>query len=195
MFSGIITHNLKPKKLTKTPTSLEITFDTPKDWKLSMGESITLNGVCTTVEKLTKSTFSVFCIHETLKKTNFSTLKMTDTVNAERCLTLQDLVGGHLVYGHVDATGKVTKIEADDESKNITFQVSENLTRYIVYKGSIAVNGVSLTVVTVTKDSFSVSLIPHTLEVTNLGSLKKGDTVNIEVDMMAKHLEKLVKKL
>ena len=131
---------------------------------------------------------------ETLDKTSLGQLDKNHTFNLERCLSLNDLISGHLVYGHVDTTAKVTKITKVEDSVVMSFALSPKFIKYLVYKGSVAVNGVSLTIVDATDDSFTVSLIPHTLTHTNLGELSVGDSVNIEVDMLAKHLEKLLKK-
>ncbi len=194
MFSGIITAAAQAKSIKKTRNGLEATLPVPKGWKLELGESINIDGVCSTVKSLNKQFFEVYWMAETLSKTNLGSIDKNHTFNLERCITFQTLISGHLVYGHVDCTATVRSVKSDGESKTLLFSLPSKFTKYIIYKGSIAVNGVSLTVVTVDKDSFSVSLIPHTLFHTNLGDLQKGDTVNIEVDMMAKYLEKLIKK-
>lgn len=191
MFSGIITATAQAKSITKTKNGLEATLPVPQGWKLEMGESINIDGVCSTVKKLGPKEFEVYWMAETLSKTNLGSIDKNHTFNLERCITLQTLISGHLVYGHVDCVGEVKSVKTDGESKTIQFSLPRDMTKYVVYKGSIAVNGVSLTVVSVGPGSFIVSLIPHTLSHTNLGNLKTGDTVNIEVDMMAKYLEKL----
>ena len=132
-------------------------------------------------------------MQETLNKTSLNTLSITHVFNLEKCLTLNSLIGGHLVSGHVDTTAEIVNVIADGESKTLEFKIDPQFIKYIIYKGSICINGVSLTIITVSKNSFSVSLIPHTLSHTNLGELKKHDKVNIEVDMIAKYLEKLGK--
>lgn len=192
MFSGIITNIEKAQKITKTKNGLEATLPVPKGWKLELGESINIDGVCSTVKALTKQNFEVYWMAETLSKTNLGSIDKSHVFNLERCITMKDLLSGHLVYGHVDCTATVRSVTTDGESKTIMFELPQSFTKYIIYKGSIAVNGVSLTVVSVNKNSFSVSLIPHTISHTNLGDLNNGDTVNIEVDMMAKYLEKLI---
>jgi riboflavin synthase len=194
MFSGIITATQKAETISKTQNGLEATLPIPDGWKLGMGESINIDGVCSTVKSLDSKQFGVYWMAETLSKTNLGSVSPDHTFNLERCITLQDLISGHLVYGHVDCTATVQSVISDGESKTILFSLPTEFTKYIIYKGSIAVNGVSLTVVSVDQSSFSVSLIPHTLSHTNLGDLQKGDTVNIEVDMMAKYLEKLMGK-
>ena len=193
MFSGIIKTTQKAGSIKKDKNSMDVAFPIPQSWKLSVGESINIDGVCSTVKELNKNSFGVYYMPETLDKTTFGNIESDHIFNLERCLTLNDLISGHLVYGHVDTTAKVTSIKKNEESVVIKFTLFPEFTKYIVYKGSVAVNGVSLTIVKVDKDSFTVSLIPHTLTNTNLGELKKGDSVNIEVDMIAKHIEKLLK--
>ena len=191
MFSGIIKDIAIASKIEKGKDFLRVSLPVPKKWKLTEGESINIDGICSTVEKITKKTFSVFYMAETLRKTNLSGLNSSHVFNLERSLTLQSLIGGHLVSGHVDTTARLISIKSEGEAKVLTFGLSSKFTKYIIYKGSICVNGVSLTVVHVNKGSFIVSLIPYTLSHTNLGGLKKGDTVNIELDLIAKYLEKL----
>jgi riboflavin synthase len=131
---------------------------------------------------------------ETLRRTSFGSLPNSHDFNLEQPLTLNQLIGGHLVQGHVDTTAKVTKIVKEGESQTVWFEIEPKFTKYMIYKGSITINGVSLTVVEIDKTTFSVSLIPYTLTHTNLGHLSIGDMVNIEVDMVAKYIEKLAKR-
>lgn len=191
MFSGIIEFKKKTRDIKKTKDGLRMTFPIPVGLKISLGESLNIDGVCSTVESLNGKSFGVFYMPETLKKSTFGVISEKHEFNLEKSLTLNSLVGGHLVSGHTDTTAEVVKIEKESESRLITFKLFSKFTTYIVYKGSICVNGVSLTVVDVTKDTFTVSLIPHTLRVTNLGKLQEGDKVNVEVDLIAKYLEKL----
>lgn len=194
MFSGIISKTSKPTTVKKDKNSMEVVFSVPSSWKIDLGESINIDGVCSTVKEINARSFSVYYMPETLKKTFLSSLGKNHVYNLERCITLETLISGHLVYGHVDTTARVSKITQDQESTLLEFKIDKTFTKYIVYKGSIAVNGVSLTVVSVTADTFSVSIIPFTKKQTNLGALQKGDTVNIEVDMFAKYVEKLLKR-
>ncbi len=194
MFSGIIEGLEKPKKITPEVEGLRINFSIPKKWNITEGESINIDGVCSTVEKLSKDTFTVYYMPETLSKSTFSDVSKSHFFNLEKSLTLNSLVGGHLVSGHVDTTAVLNSIKNEKDSRILKFKLPEKFTKYIVYKGSITVNGVSLTVVSVDKNSFTVSLIPYTLSHTNLGKLKVGDIVNIEVDLISKYLEKLVKR-
>lgn len=193
MFSGIIEDIVKPKKITKTSDGLRITLPAPREWKLGKGESINIDGVCSTVEKISNGIFTVYYMPETLSKTTLSSVSLSHAFNLERSLRLNSLVGGHLVSGHVDTTGVLTSIKKEEDSRILTIKLNPEFTKYIVYKGSITVNGVSLTVVSVSENSFTVSLIPYTLLHTNLGELKVADKVNIEADLIAKYLEKLVK--
>jgi len=191
MFSGIVEHTVKARKVEKGKDTLRLYLTTPKNWKLSIGESINVDGICSTVEKIEKSMFRVYYMPETIRKTNLHALSSTHTYNLERSLTLETLIGGHLVSGHIDTTAEVKEIVKEKEARVVTFKISQEFSKYIIYKGSIAVNGVSLTIVSVKRNSFTVSLIPHTLSETNLGLLRVGDVVNIEVDLIAKYLEKL----
>ena len=191
MFSGIIKDIAIASKIEKGTDSLRVTIPVPKKWKIAEGESINIDGICSTVEKITKKSFSVFYMAETLRQTNLSGLSSSHVFNLERSLTLQSLIGGHLVSGHIDTTASLISIKPEGDAKVLEFKIGSKFTKYIIYKGSICINGVSLTIVSVTKDLFTVSLIPYTLSHTNLGDLKKGDTVNIELDLIAKYLEKL----
>lgn len=158
---------------------------------LKIGDSIAVDGVCQTVTAVTKNSFKVTAIDETLKLTNFSKYQNGSKVNLERCLKLNDRLGGHLVQGHVDGVGLIKEIEEREGSKEFFIEVPESLSKYLVKKGSVAVSGISLTVTNVQKNIFSVAIIPSTLEMTTLGHLQAGDLVNIEVDMLAKYIEKI----
>ncbi len=191
MFSGIIKGLEKPTKITKVNDGIRMEISIPQGWSVGEGDSISLDGVCTTAEKVGKGVFTTFLMKETLDKSTFGNISNSHFLNMELPLRLNDLVGGHLVSGHVDTTARVVKIVDEIDSRVITFEIDEKFTKYIIYKGSISINGVSLTVTEVFKNSFSVALIPYTLEHTNLGELKKNSLVNIEIDMVAKYLEKI----
>lgn len=152
------------------------------------GASVAVNGVCVTVERLKKSRAHFSVIPETLGKTNLGKLEVGNLVNIERSLKLGDTIDGHFVQGHVDGVGKVTKNIADHGEFKLWIRVPAKLIPYIAPRGSVAVNGVSLTVADVKKDVFVVALIPLTLELTNLGRLEVGDTVNIETDILARQI-------
>jgi len=156
------------------------------------GDSISINGACQTVVSMTENTFSVFVSRVTLAVTTFGDFKPGRIVNLERALTLSTRLGGHIVQGHVDFTGKVKKISRDSQGVEIDISVSEANMKYIVEKGSIAVDGISLTVVEIEKEGFRLYLIPETLEVTNIGSWKNGDIVNIETDILARYVERIL---
>lgn len=195
MFCGIIKKLEKPLRIQKEALSMRITFKIPSGWVIEKGESISFDGACLTVESITPKEFSVFLMEETLKKTMFSYLSNNHRFNLEKPLTLNDLIGGHLVLGHVDTIGKVIDVKNNGQAKILTIKIPKKFAKYVIYKGSIAVNGVSLTIVSVLGGNFRVSLIPYTLKHTNLGELKINDKVNIEVDMIAKYLEKLSSNL
>lgn len=194
MFSGIIEHLVKPKQIKKDAENMLLSLPIPKNWQIEEGESINIDGVCSTVQQLDKDNFTVYYMPETLRKTTFKDLSPNHLFNLEKCLTLNTLIGGHLVSGHIDTTAKVTQIKPEGEALVIRFNLKPEFTKYIIYKGSITINGVSLTVVQVTENAFTVSLIPYTLTNTNLGMLKIGDLVNVEIDLISKYLEKLLKK-
>ena len=157
-----------------------------------VGDSLAVNGACLTVAQLTPGSFTVEVMPETLRRTNLGGLRVGDLVNLERALALTGRIGGHLVQGHVDGTGTMRSFRPEDEAIIATFLAPRGLMRYIVEKGFIAVDGVSLTVVSCNQDSFSVSLVTYTQEHTNLVHRRPGDTVNLEVDIVAKYVEKLI---
>jgi len=156
-----------------------------------IGDSISVNGVCLTVRHLDDISFTVDVMPETLKRTNLGSLASGDEVNLERALEYGGRIGGHLVQGHIDATGRVAGIRREADAVVMTIEASAAIMCYIVEKGFVAVDGASLTVSSVTGNSFAVSLVGFTLENTRLGNLRNGDTVNIEVDIIAKYVEKL----
>lgn len=156
------------------------------------GESIAVNGACLTARNIKGSRFYVDVSPESLARTTLGRLQTGHKVNLERALRLCDRLGGHLVSGHVDAQGQVEQRQATGDFTLFTFSLDPGLTKYVIEKGSITINGVSLTVNGCERDRFSVSIIPHTLAVTTLGGLREGDRVNIEVDMIGKYVEKLL---
>ncbi|MDG4830432.1 riboflavin synthase [Solwaraspora sp. WMMD1047] len=156
------------------------------------GDSIAVNGVCLTVVDVDGEGFTVDVMKETFDRSSLGTLAPGDPVNLERAATLATRLGGHLVQGHVDGVGAVLARDPGDRWEDVTFSLPPGLSRYLVEKGSITVDGVSLTVVSVTDDSFAVSLIPTTLAATTLGHKQVGALVNLEVDVIAKYVEKMV---
>ncbi|MEO5624917.1 MAG: riboflavin synthase [Dokdonella sp.] len=158
---------------------------------VALGDSIAVGGVCLTAVALEGASFAADVSVETLARTTLGTLVVGDRVNLEKSLRLADRLGGHLVSGHVDGVGRVANIEDDGASQRWTFDASAELMRYIAVKGSICIDGTSLTVNTVDRDTFGVTLIPHTLDVTTFGVRKAGDAINLEVDLVARYVERL----
>ena len=158
---------------------------------LKVSDSICVNGACLTVTSRGASSFSVDVVPETLRRTNLGTLNVGDPVNLERPLALGGRLGGHIVQGHVDATGEVVSIDADGEALLVEVQAPASVMRYVVEKGFIAVDGISLTVVNCDSESFRVTIVPYTRDNTGLRRREVGDSVNIEVDIIAKYVERL----
>ncbi|MFN0116938.1 MAG: riboflavin synthase [Elusimicrobiota bacterium] len=195
MFSGLI--HFQGRLINKSNTQL--TVETPLKRKPILGESISIDGVCLSVKswkKVRRGVQILFDIsRETWKRTTLSDLKTGHIFNVEVALKAQDSLGGHIVQGHVDGVGGVAQVNLKSaEMKDIWFSFPKSLSFYIVEKGSISINGVSLTVAQIKRNQFSVSLIPLTLKHTNMGNLKVGDRVNLETDVMAKYVEKYLKK-
>jgi riboflavin synthase len=157
-----------------------------------LGDSIAINGCCLTIVDMAGGEWSFDVGEESLNRTNLGSITVGDAVNLERALAVGSRLGGHFVQGHVDGRGSVLSILPDGEWITMRFALPTNLSRYLVEKGSIAVDGISLTVVEALNDQFSVMLIPHTLSATTLGRRKVGDVVNLEVDMLAKYVERLL---
>ena len=194
MFTGIVegigTVN-KISKITKNRSAIEMTIDLGKQVKgLKIGQSVALNGVCLTATKLSKSKCIFEMIEETTKKTDLGNLKIGGVVNIERSLKAGDRLEGHFVLGHVDGVGVIKKILKKPKEVQVYFEVPKNLAKYVVKKGSIAIDGISLTVVDIKKTLVSVSLIPHTIEITNFHTKKVGDKINIETDILGKYILK-----
>ena len=194
MFTGIVkgigTVN-KISKITKNRSAIEMTIDLGKQGKgLKIGQSVALNGVCLTATKLSKSKCIFEMIEETTKKTDLGNLKVGGVVNIERSLKAGDRLEGHFVLGHVDGVGVIKKILKKPKEVQVYFEVPKNLAKYVVKKGSIAIDGISLTVVDIKKTLASVSLIPHTIEITNFHTKKVGDKLNIETDILGKYILK-----
>ncbi len=192
MFTGLIEEQGKIVKISLSSEGMELTVNCEKILSdVSMGASICVNGACQTVTAFGKDFITVQASNETLKVTNFKSLKQGDIVNLERALTLQKRIDGHIVSGHVDCVATFLNSKDDGFSKEFFFKLPKEFAKYVIYKGSIAINGVSLTVASIKDDIFSVELIPTTLKEVNLSSLKNGDFVNIETDLFAKYVEKI----
>lgn len=159
---------------------------------VQLGDSIAVNGVCLTVTQFDKSSFTADVMPETVRRTSLAELKKGSPVNLERALTLASRLGGHIVSGHIDGTGEIVKFADEGNAILMTVSADDSLLHYIVEKGSVALDGISLTVAQVTDSDFTVSLIPHTREVTNLGSKKLGSPINIETDVLGKYVEKML---
>lgn len=157
-----------------------------------LGASIAVNGCCLTVATLREKEWTADVMLETLKRTSLHAIEVGDQVNLERAVTPSTRLGGHIVQGHVDGVGRIVSREPSEHWEVVTISIEPELARYVVEKGSIAVDGISLTVVSVTEDAFTVSLIPETLARTSLGFRAVGDEVNLETDIIAKHVEKLL---
>ena len=158
----------------------------------ALGDSIAVNGVCLTVTSFDKNHFTADVMPETIRRTSLSELSKGSPVNLERALTLASRLGGHIVSGHIDGTGEILSFKEEGNAILMKIAAGPELLRYIVEKGSVALDGISLTVAAVTGSDFTVSLIPHTREVTNLGSKKAGSRINIETDVLGKYVEKML---
>lgn len=193
MFTGIIEELGTVIAVMQSGTSVRIDFSagTVLD-DLKVDDSIAVNGVCQTVVNRSSSSFEVICVAETLGKTTLGSLKVGERVNLERAATLSTRLGGHLVQGHIDAVATVEQIVPLDGSWEFYFRLPAELMRYVTPRGSIAINGVSLTVAETDGDLIKVAIIPHTFEHTSFGALANGDRVNIEPDCIAKMVERLL---
>lgn len=192
MFTGIITHLGKIKDIQTKTDQVYISIESTIVDRLELGSSIAIDGICLTVTALQGDSFEIQAMPETLRLTNLSQKSIGSKINLEKPLTLNQGLDGHIVLGHVDGVGKVTKSQRESD-KNWILQVQppSDLLKFITYKGSITINGVSLTVSKQEGEVFEVSLIDYTLQNTNLSDLKTGDLVNLEIDVVARYLEKL----
>lgn len=193
MFTGIVVEAGTVKRAKQRRGLLELEIEAPSISKeLKKGDSVAVNGVCLTATDTGRKRFSAQAMEETLARTTLGSLQRGLTVNLELPARLADRLGGHLVQGHVDGTAHVTRVEDDDGALRVWFSAPDDILRYMVRKGSVTLDGVSLTVVDVGRTSFQVALIPHTLSVTTLGRLQPGVKVNVEVDVVAKYVERLM---
>lgn len=197
LFTGIIEDLGTVEGIKRTDKGALLSFGTTLPLRrISIGDSIAVNGACLTVVKRRRgnrrSTIAMDVSAETLRRTTLGALAVGDRVNLERCLTLDKLLGGHLVSGHVDGVGKIVAITPEGDSKLYTFEVAPAQVHYLVEKGSVAIDGVSLTVFAIAGRRFSVALIPHTLKLTTLGRKGPGAAVNVESDMLVKYVERIL---
>jgi riboflavin synthase len=193
MFTGLIQEIGKVASAGRHGTLMNITIDAFDVLRgMRIGDSVSINGACQTVTSFDSSSFTVQAVEETLRRTTLGKLSRGDKVNLEPSLKLGERLGGHLVQGHVDGTGEITHIGGSRENKLISISPPQDIMKYIVEKGSVAINGISLTVTFAKAAEFGVSVIPLTLETTTLGSARVGDRVNLETDIISKYVEKLL---
>lgn len=194
MFSGIVEAMATVVSMDKKQENIDFTLECPFVNELKIDQSVSHNGVCLTVVRKTDKTYTVTAVHETLIKSNLGLLQPGDKVNLERSMKSDGRLDGHIVQGHVDQTAVCTKVEEADGSWYYTFRYDPNLGNITVEKGSVAVNGVSLTVVNSRDDSFQVAIIPFTYEHTNFHTFKPGTVVNLEFDILGKYIAKIIKQ-
>lgn len=193
MFTGLVKEVGEVGWLRRTDQAVQVMIKAPKTApRIRTGESVAVNGCCLTVTAHRGGQMMFDLLAESLDKTNFGRLKPGSPVNLERALRVEGRLGGHFVQGHVDCTGELIAVEEKGADVRLGISFAPEFAGYVVYKGSIAVNGVSLTVASVEDSRFSVWIIPHTLDATNLGDLEVGDLVNLEFDILAKYVERLL---
>lgn len=196
MFSGLVTGGAKIAALASDKQTIQMTVACPDNFLAGaqLGESIAVNGTCLTADEIKDNQFKVTMMPQTFKKTIFKNSQVGDAVNIERALQVHDRLEGHILTGHVDETVKVLEKKRNQNAIELSFQRPARLRSQIVAQGSVGLNGVSLTVMNVTANSFSVGLIPHTQDETNLAILKTGDEVNLETDILGKYVAANLKK-
>jgi riboflavin synthase len=193
VFTGIIEDLGTVAAIKHSPAGAVLTIRTALPLgRVALGESIAINGACMTVTGKGRGTFAMDISAESLRRTTLGELRPGARVNLERCLTLDKLIGGHLVSGHVDGVGRLVSIKPEGDSRLYTFEVPAAQARYLIEKGSVAIDGISLTVFGIRGRRFSVALIPHTLKLTTLGFKQPGDAINIESDMLVKYVERML---
>lgn len=193
MFTGLVEDVGTVAKIDANGDGARLTIETTLAAQVKEGDSVAVSGVCLTATSVSANSFAADAINETLSRTSIGSLGDGDGVNLELAMKADGRFGGHIVQGHVDGVGEIAEIRADGLSQVITVAAQPELLRYIVEKGSITVDGISLTVAAVDEKGFDIALIPETLERTTLGAAKKGDTVNLETDIFAKYAEKLAR--
>ena len=189
MFTGLVETKGLIDSFQKNEDGMILRLNHNNSFEVSINDSVSCNGVCLTVVRTDKNSFEVQLVNETLDRTTAEFWKEKDELNLERALLPSTRMGGHFVQGHVDCVTKILKIKHFDKSSTWTFKMNDDIEKYIVEKGSIALNGVSLTVASKDKNSLDVALIPHTIELTTFGNLTIGDSVNVEVDILGKYIE------
>jgi riboflavin synthase len=195
MFTGIVTEQGNVRRARQKGGILVLEIDSAYCAKdMRTGDSVAVNGVCLTAIEVGRRRFTVEAIPETLVRTTLPSLHKGSQVNLELAARVGDRVGGHLVQGHVDGTALAVRVEDDEGSKRMWFEADEDLLKYLIPKGSVTLDGIALTVVEVGRTSFQIAVIPHTLSVTSLGSVQAGSRVNLEVDQIAKYVERLAQR-
>jgi len=193
MFTGIIEELGKVSAIEKQPDAIRLTISCGKVLSdLKRGDSISCSGTCLTAMEIDGSSFTADVMLETLKRSSLSEVKVGDVINLERAMQHETRFGGHIVQGHVDGVGEIISREKSDNWDWVRIRIPADLMKYVVMKGSITIDGISLTVNELGDDHIAVSLIPETLEVTTLGYKNPGDKVNVEADVLAKHIERLL---
>jgi riboflavin synthase len=192
VFTGLIAEKGRLRGVERDEQGAMLMITCTLAGQVSCGDSVAVNGVCLTATQVTEDGFQAQAMIQTLKGSSLGSLQAGSPVNLELPLRADGRLGGHIVQGHVDGTGVIEEIIQEGFARVLKIAVKRSLCRYMVLKGSVAVNGVSLTISGLTEDGFSVSLIPETLERTNLGEARVGDELNVEVDVLAKHLERLM---
>ena len=189
MFTGLVEQKGLIKSFTKNTDGFLMTISHDHSFNVEINDSVSCSGVCLTVIEKTLETFTVQLVNETMQRTNASDWNEGNLLNLERALLPSTRMGGHFVQGHIDGLVKVLNIQFFDKSSTWTFEMTSNINKYIVEKGSICLDGISLTIAKSNKNNFKIALIPHTLEVTNWKYIEIGDMVNVEIDMMAKYIK------
>lgn len=192
MFTGLIEDLGRVRAVREDDDGATIEVETSLALRIAEGDSVAVDGVCLTATELTHESFAAQAMHETLRRSSLGSLRAGSPVNLELALRADARLGGHIVQGHADGTATIAGIREEGFSRVLDLELEAELLRYLVQKGSIALDGVSLTVSALREEGFSVSLIPETLQRTNLGGLLVGDRVNVEVDVLAKHVERLM---
>jgi riboflavin synthase len=194
MFNGIIYNKATVQKIAGDRKSLEIILRTNLFFnKSELGSSLCCNGTCLTITKINKNLISFYLSKETLDKTNFKYIKVGNLVNIEKSLSFGNKISGHYVQGHTDTTAKVINIKILTKTWIVTFELKKKYHKYLIEKGSISINGISLTISKIKKNGFEINIIPHTLKLTNLIKLNRYDIVNVEFDIFSKYLLNLKK--
>ena len=189
MFTGIVRERGRVASMRQEPEGLRLEIDAPETAsQLGVGDSVSISGACLTATAVSNGRFSVTAVAETLDRTTLGRLAPDDEVNLETATRAGDPLGGHFVQGHVDAVGRIASVD----DGRVWVEAAPEILRYCVEKGSITIDGVSLTIAALRGDAFEVALIPHTLEVTTFGAMQQGDDVNLEVDVLAKYVERLI---